>query len=276
MIRKLLIVLGVLGSVIGFSQSKGKNYDNIQNSNNIYEMDAFLRDAHPDDPRRYVVKPRLIKAIKEYLRKANPENQRIPKLQHMMAVLRNHPSTKVTYEQMNEEIRLKIIKRLQQEIASGRISYADVADSKYLEGLKTSSSGMQNQVRTSLPAVSPAMPNLTGNEEETKEYDRLMHISQAALKEKTTKVLNALFDNDPQSKECIVLVQNKSDCNIIMRIEGVGNVSYTIPVPSLKENSVVVKKGNYVFSSLVCGVQYASEKEIQKAVMIALSNPTPN
>ena len=69
------------------------------------------------------------------------------------------------------------------------------------------------------------------------------------------------------------MIQNKSDCNMIVRIEGVGNVKYRLAVPAKDENSVVVLKGDYLFTSQVCGAQYASQKTVQKAIMVALNNP---
>ena len=33
-------------------------------------------------------------------------------------------------------------------------------------------------------------------------------------------------------KECIVLIRNKSDCNIIVRMEGVGTTKYRLAVPA--------------------------------------------
>ena len=91
-------------------------------------------------------------------------------------------------------------------------------------------------------------------------------------KNKTVKILNSLFDNDPNAKECIVMIENKSDCNIIVRMEGVGITKYRLPVPAHGDNSIVVQKGDYLFTSIVCGAQYASQKTIQKPLMVALGS----
>lgn len=92
-------------------------------------------------------------------------------------------------------------------------------------------------------------------------------------KNKTVKILNALFDNDPNSKDTTVLVKNDSDCDIIVRMEGIGYTKYRLPVPSGKENTIVIAKGDYLFTSLVCGAQYASQKTVQKAIMVTLGKP---
>ena len=98
----------------------------------------------------------------------------------------------------------------------------------------------------------------------------LMSVNPIEHKNNTVKILNSLFDNDPNSKESIVLIENKSKCNIIMRIEGVGNTKYRLAIPAESDNTIVVAKGDYLFSSLLCGAQYASQKTVQKAVMVAL------
>jgi len=100
----------------------------------------------------------------------------------------------------------------------------------------------------------------------------LMGENSTEHKNKTVKILNSLFDNDPNAKECIVMIENRSDCNIIVRIEGVGNTKYRLPVPAHGDNSIVVQKGDYLLSSIVCGAQYASQKTIQKPMMVALGS----
>jgi hypothetical protein len=70
----------------------------------------------------------------------------------------------------------------------------------------------------------------------------LMASNPVEHKNKTVKILNSLFDNDPNAKECIVMIENKSDCNIIVRMEGVGNTKYRLAVPAHGDNSVVIEK----------------------------------
>ena len=152
--KQIFFILLLIGTSLNLSaQKKGKDFSKIMQSTSIYEIDAYLRIAHPDDPKRSILKPRLIKMLKEYIRTAHPA------------------------------------------------------------------------------------------------------------------------DNDPNSKESIVLIENKSDCNMIVRIEGVGRSMYRLPVASKTENSIVVAKGNYLFSSNVCGAEYASQKSVHKAIMVSLNNP---
>ena len=70
--KRFFLLLTFSSFCMLFSQQKMKDYSKIMRSTNIYEIDAYLRDAHPDDPKRLILKPRLIKMLKEYIKKAHP------------------------------------------------------------------------------------------------------------------------------------------------------------------------------------------------------------
>ena len=84
-IKNILFLLLIFAST-GFSaQKKIKDYSNILRSTNVYEIDAYLRDAHPDDPKRSVLKPRLVKMLKQYIKDAKPGDQRVKDFQEKIA-----------------------------------------------------------------------------------------------------------------------------------------------------------------------------------------------
>lgn len=236
------------------SQKKGKDYSDILKSKNIYEINAFLRDAHPDDPRRSVLKPRVMEMMKEYIKNAHPADQKVKDMQEMLAMLRRRPSTKITFDEMNAIIKQKQIAKYKAELAA-----------KQSTVVYTPSTAQNTYVVNA--AANTAVPNA-----EAEEFNMLMAVSPVEHKNRTVKILNSLFDNDPNTKECIVLIQNKSDCNIIVRMEGVGTVKYRLAVPALGESSIVIEKGQYLFTSLVCGAQYASQKTIERPIMVALGS----
>jgi len=236
------------------AQKRGKDYSNILKSKNIYEINAFLRDAHPDDPRRSVLKPRVMEMMKEYIKNAHPADQKVKNMQEMLAMLRRRPSTKITFDEMNAIIKQKQIAKYKAELAakqSATVYTPSTAQNTYV-------------VNTTANA---AIPNA-----EAEEFNMLMAVSPVEHKNRTVKILNSLFDNDPNAKEAIILVQNKSDCNIIVRMEGVGTTKYRLAVPAHGEGSIVIEKGQYLFTSLVCGAQYASQKTIERAIMVALGS----
>ena len=265
---KRLSTLLLLFSVVFFSsqnQMKMKDYKNILHSKNIYEINAFLRDAHPDDPRRSVLKPKVMKMMTEYIQKAHPADQRVKEMQEMLAMLKKRPSTKISFEEMNEIIKKKQIAYYKAELEKAN---------KNLKAQKAGTYKTQQYKTITGNNASNAGSSAGYVDAEADEFQMLMNESPMDHKMKTAKILNSLFDNDPSSKETIVMIDNKSDCNIIMRIEGVGNTKYRLAIPSKNSNSIVIEKGDYLFTSLVCGAQYASQKTLQKSIMVSLGNPT--
>ncbi|AYZ14003.1 DUF6759 domain-containing protein [Chryseobacterium arthrosphaerae] len=250
-------ILLLLASVLFFSlsaQKRGKDYSNILKSNNIYEINAFLRDAHPDDPRRSVLKPRVMEMMKEYIKNAHPADQKVKDMQEMLALLRRRPSTKITFDEMNAIIKQKQIAKYKAELAA-----------KQPTTVYTPSNAQNTFVVNT--SANAAIPNA-----EAEEFNMLMAVSPVEHQNRTVKILNSLFDNDPNAKESIVMIQNKSDCNIIVRMEGVGTTKYRLAVPAHGDGSIVIQKGQYLFTSLVCGAQYASQKTIQGAIVVALGS----
>jgi hypothetical protein len=254
--KKLLLLFStVLFFGLFSAQRKDKDYSNILRSKNIYEINAFLRDAHPDDPRRSVLKPRVMEMMKEYIKTARPEDQKVKQMQEQLALLKRRPSTKISFDEMNAIIKQKQIAKYNAELQA-----------KQSLVVYTPSNAKNVYVTNTTAAASTAVIADT----EAEEFNMFMSVSPTEHKNKTVQILDSLFDNDPMSKECIVLIQNKSDCNIIVRMEGIGTTKYRLAVPAHNESSVVVNKGDYLFTSIVCGAQYASQKTIQKPLMVAL------
>ena len=179
-----------------------EDYNDILNTKDIQKIEVFLKNAHPEDPRRSVLKPKLI-------------------------ALKNA------------------------EWVKGRSNHKPMAPRPVV--LDIPNAFFINRKST-----------------EAEEFKKLMLETSTAHQQKTVKLLNQLFDNDPPNKEAIILVQNNSDCNMIMRIQG--KEFYNIAIPANAENTLVVKKGEYIFSSDICGIKYTSNKTVSKSIMIILNN----
>lgn len=179
--------------------------DDILKTDDIEKIEQFLKTAHPDDPRRTVLKPKLV-------------------------TLKNKAWTK------------------------GR------------ENHKPMESRFKEKEEVNLPAVSSFDPN-----KEAEEFKKLMQEYTSDTKNKATQTLNQLFDNDPTSKETYIMVQNKSNCNMILRIRG--KKEYNLPIPAKGQSSIVVEKGNYTFSGNLCGTPYSSSKDLKKSTMLVLNAP---
>ncbi|MFN4364249.1 DUF6759 domain-containing protein [Chryseobacterium hispalense] len=257
--KKIFLIFSAIFFVNFSAQKKGKDYSDILKSKNIYEINAFLRDAHPDDPRRSVLKPRVMEMMKDYIKNAKPGDTKVKQMQDWLAMLKRRPSTKISFEEMNANIKKKQIAKYQKELQVGQAAVVYTP------------SNPQNVYIA--PAITPSTaPAAAIPDAEASEFNMLMAENPVEHKNKTVKILNSLFDNDPNAKECIVMIENKSDCNIIVRMEGVGITKYRLPVPAHGDNSIVVQKGDYLFTSIVCGAQYASQKTIQKPLMVALGS----
>lgn len=256
--KKFLIILTSCLFVCFSAQKKGKDYNNILKSKSIYEINAFLRDAHPDDPRRSVMKPKVMELMKDYIKNAPPGDTKVRQMQDWLAMLKRKSSTKITFDEMNAIIKQKQIAKYQKQLQVGQsaVTYTKSSPQNVYVG------------KSSSTATSTAVIADT----EASEFNMLMADNPVEHKNKTVKILNSLFDNDPNAKECIVMIENKSDCNIIVRIEGIGNTKFRLPVPAHGDNSLVIPKGDYLLSSIVCGAQYASQKTIQKPLMVALGS----
>ena len=88
-------------------------------------------------------------------------------------------------------------------------------------------------------------------------------------KESTVSLLNTLFDNQKKSPDVAILIKNNSKCNIIVNLQGDQN--YSVAIPKEDNNTIVVKKGNYTFTSRICDTKYNSLKTIQKSTLITLN-----
>lgn len=135
---------------------------------------------------------------------------------------------------------------------------------------------MKNNTETAREMIAkPIFREFSANAAEAEEFKKLISKNTSAdHQKKTVKLLNTLFDQDISSKDVILLVQNKSDCNMILRLEG--KAFFNLAIPTHGENSLVLPKGNYILSSNVCDVRYNSTKNILKNIMITLDNPVVN
>jgi hypothetical protein len=253
-IKKIFLLLFFISFAQVSAQMRSKDFSRIMKSKSIYEIDGFLRVAHPNDSKRLVLKPRLVELITEYLKYAHPADSRIPELQEKLALLKTKSSTAITFEEMQEAIKQKQIALYKEELRNGPRRYAS-GGAAASQTSQTEAGVVQNM-----------------SSEDQADYKAILAETPTVHKEKTVKILNSLFDNDPASKESIVMVENKSACDILVKIEGVGGVVYKLAVPASTQQSTVVEKGNYLFSSSICGAEYVSQKTVQKAIMVSLNN----
>jgi hypothetical protein len=86
----------------------------------------------------------------------------------------------------------------------------------------------------------------------------------------TAAMLSHLFNNDPSDKEAYVNIKNKSKCNLIVKFTGKSKF-YNLYVPANGQNFVLIEKGEYILTTMVCDAKYSSAKKITQDIELSLS-----
>ena len=110
----------------------------------------------------------------------------------------------------------------------------------------------------------------TNSNSEVAEYNRLLQNDKIDRVDREAKVLNYLLNGDDENdKFTAIVIDNFSNCNIIMRITGM-NKTYNLPIPSQGKNLLVVEKGLYTFRSNVCSAKFTNQKLVQEAYIFSV------
>ncbi|WP_426476197.1 DUF6759 domain-containing protein [Chryseobacterium sp. CBSDS_008] len=86
---------------------------------------------------------------------------------------------------------------------------------------------------------------------------------------RTAAMLTHLFNNDINKNEAYVNIKNRSACNLVVKISG--KKYYNLTVPAKGENFILVDKGEYIMTTMVCDAKYSSLKKISQDIEIALN-----
>ncbi len=86
---------------------------------------------------------------------------------------------------------------------------------------------------------------------------------------RTAAMLTHMFNNDPMDKEAYINIKNRSKCNLIVKITG--KKYYNLDVPAKGQNFILIDKGEYVLTTMVCDAKYSSLKNITKDIEIQLN-----
>lgn len=195
-----VVFLIILSFLISCNTAK-----NIVDSNDIHEIEAYLKASHPEDPKNQVLKSKLI-ALK---------------------------------------------------------------NADWVKGAKDAKPMAARPISIEIPKVNAKK---SSSSQEAQEFNTLIALTPEAHREKTTKLLNKMLNTDISNNEVILLLQNKSDCNMILRLQGKNY--YNLAVPAHGENSIVLPMDTYVLTSNICDVKYSSTKKLVKNLAIILGNPT--
>lgn len=203
--KKLLTVLFLIFAFLfpNLISAQKKGSKDILKSTDIKEIEEYIKNTHPDDPKKSVLKPKLI-ALK---------------------------------------------------------------NAEWTKGARTAKPMEARPVISDIPKSIMRNPN----SDDAEEFKKLIAETSAEHKEKTVKLLNAMFNEDITRKEAILLFKNNSDCNIVLRVEG--KDYYNLAVPAHGENFIVINKGSYTLSSNICDIKYFSQKDIKKSIFVTVDSP---
>ncbi|MFC0344394.1 DUF6759 domain-containing protein [Epilithonimonas hispanica] len=121
---------------------------------------------------------------------------------------------------------------------------------------------------------SSAKPTITRMTEKRIEKTSTVGTSAAkgqpsAQAKNTAAILTNLFDNNPNKKEAVIQIVNKSKCVLVVKING--KKFYNLTVPSNGQNYILVEKGNYNLTTSICDAKYNQNKAITKDIIITLN-----
>ena len=136
---------------------------------------------------------------------------------------------------------------------------------------KTANSNSKNTTSTNQPTKSTsANPVYTSNTSASKTTSgSKSSTGSKADHQRTADMLTHIFNNDPMNNQAYLNFKNNTKCHMVVKIEG--KKFYNIDVAAKNQNFVLVEKGKYTISSMVCDAKYSAIKNVTKDIEIALS-----
>ena len=167
------------------------------------------------------------------------------------------------FSQTSQELDKAMLSKDPNVIAEFIKKYPNNKNTPFLQRKLNSISGTGNA------AAKPSIQPLN-----TEKLEKQVEKSEAkgepdAKAKRTAEVLTHLFNNDPNKKDAYVLIRNKSECNLIVKFEG--KKFYNLDVPKMGENYILVQKGTYRITTMICNAQYASVKNVTQDIEINLN-----
>ena len=117
-------------------------------------------------------------------------------------------------------------------------------------------------------AAKPTVKPLSKNKLE-REVKRDLRDGSSDKNKQTAAVLTHLLNNDPNDRSAYIQIENKSKCNLIVKISG--KKYYNLTIPAENNNYIMVDKGVYKLTTSVCDAQYSSVKNVDKDLVISLN-----
>ncbi|MDM1554195.1 hypothetical protein PYS58_13640 [Chryseobacterium indologenes] len=250
--KKILLLFFVCIFALGFSQKKKKT-----KSKAVVEKETVI--IYTEQEAETSKETRVIAGFI----KQNPGHARTDFFKkRLMEIIMadNSPEAKPTIKPISKEKIENIVKN--NELNSGKV----MASNK-----TTTANNAKNtdKVNNAINALKEERLATYASAGATKSAGSSVKSEPSEANKKTAAMLTHLFNNDINKNEAYINIKNRSSCNLIVKISG--KKYYNLSVPARGENFILIDKGEYVLTTMVCDAKYSSLKKITQDVEIALN-----
>ncbi|PKF74727.1 DUF6759 domain-containing protein [Chryseobacterium sp. PMSZPI] len=249
--KKIFLLLFVCIFSLGFSQKKKKS-----KSKAVVEKETVI--IYTEQEAETSKEARVIAGfIKQNPGHAKTDHFKKRLMEIIMAD--NSPEAKPTIKPISKEKIENIVKN--NELNSGKVIAANktaTTNNKNADKINDAINALKEERRTTYASTGSTKSAGTSAASEPSEDNK----RRAAM-------LTHLFSTDINKNEAYVNIKNRSNCNLIVKING--KKYYNLSVPAKGENFILIDKGEYVLTTMVCDAKYSSLKKITQDIEIALN-----
>jgi len=248
--KKIFLLIFLCIFALGFSQKKKKS-----KSKAVVEKETVIiyteQDAEASSEARVIagfLKQNPGHAKTDYFKRKLIE----------MIMADNSPEAKPTIKPISKEKIEKIVQN--NELNSGKVIAASnktPAENKNTDKVNDAINALKEERLASVGSVSSA------------KTAGVAKSGSSEANKKTAAMLTHLFNNDMNKNEAYVNIKNRSSCNLVVKISG--KKYYNLTVPAKGQNFILIDKGEYVLTTMVCDAKYSSIKKVTQDIEIALN-----
>ncbi|WP_265129367.1 DUF6759 domain-containing protein [Chryseobacterium oranimense] len=247
--KKIFLLIFLCIFALGFSQKKKKS-----KSKAVVEKETVIiyteQDAEASSEARVIagfLKQNPGHAKTDYFKRKLIE----------MIMADNSPEAKPTIKPISKEKIEKIVQN--NELNSGKVIAASKtpAENKNTDKVNDAINALKEERLASVGSVSSA------------KTAGVAKSGPSEANKKTAAMLTHLFNNDMNKNEAYVNIKNRSSCNLVVKISG--KKYYNLTVPAKGQNFILIDKGEYILTTMVCDAKYSSIKKVTQDIEIALN-----
>ncbi|MDP9961373.1 DUF6759 domain-containing protein [Chryseobacterium lathyri] len=247
--KKIFLLIFLCIFTLGFSQKKKKS-----KSKAVVEKETVIIYTEQD-----AEASKEARVIAGFL-KQNPGHAKTDYFKRKlidMIMADNSPEAKPTIKPISKEKIEKIVQN--NELNSGKVIAANKtsAENKNTDKVNDAIKALKEERLASVGSMSSAKTAGVAKSEPSEAH------------KKTAAMLTHIFNNDMNKNEAYINIKNRSSCNLIVKISG--KKYYNLTVPAKGQNFILIDKGEYVLTTMVCDAKYSSIKKVTQDIEIALN-----